>query len=51
MSNVPADNRFSPADRAASARRLCEVLAMEAGKEIPARHRDAYVRSAAGAIG
>jgi len=51
VSNVPADNRFSPADRAALARRLCEVLAMEDGDEIPLVHRDAHVRSAAGAIG
>ena len=51
MSNVPADNRFSPTDRAAAAKRLCEVLAMESGNEIPAHHRAAHTRSAAGAIG
>jgi hypothetical protein len=51
VSKVPIDNRFSPADRAALARRLCEVLAMEDGDEIPLVRRDAYVRSAAGAIG
>jgi hypothetical protein len=51
VSNVPPENRFSPADRAATTRRLCEALAMESGNEIPAHHRTAYTRSAAGAIG
>jgi hypothetical protein len=51
MSNVPADNRFSSTDRAATTRRLCEALAMEPGNEIPAHHRATYTRSAASAIG
>ena len=51
MSNVPADNRFTPTDRAGAAKRLCEVLAMESADEIPIHNRAAHARSAAGAIG
>ena len=51
MSNVPCDNRFTPADRAAAVKRLCEAMAMETADVIPAHHRLAHLRSAAGAIG
>ena len=51
MSNVPRDNRFTPADRSTAVKRLCEAMAMETADVIPARHRLAHLRSAAGAIG